>query len=194
MLLECAAAFPLTFMALRYFNGAGGDPDGEIGECHVPETHVIPLLLDVAAGASDRFTPFGHDYPTVDGTCIRNYIHVSDLADGHVQAVRALLGGAESAALNIGTGHWGGARSNRLRAPGYQSGHSRPSRSAPARRSSSSHRGSDRGAHRLDRQPRYADLATQVTHPWAWRRGGVKKWKTDAAVGREDRVALNGIP
>jgi UDP-glucose 4-epimerase len=71
MLRECAAAFPLTFMALRYFNAAGGDPDGEIGECHVPETHVIALLLDVAAGASDRFTLFGDDYPTADGTCIR---------------------------------------------------------------------------------------------------------------------------
>jgi UDP-glucose 4-epimerase len=80
------------------------DPDGEIGERHVPETHVIPQLLDVAAGASDRFTPFGDDYSTADGTCIRNYIHVRDLTDAHVQAMRALLGGAESAALSIGTG------------------------------------------------------------------------------------------
>ena len=104
MLRECGAAFPLSFIALRYFNAAGADPDCEIGECHVPETHVIPLLLDAAAGERQSFTIFGDDYPTTDGTCIRDYIHVSDLADAHVKAVRALLDGAESSALNLGTG------------------------------------------------------------------------------------------
>src|SRR2546421_5779781 len=91
MLQDCAAAFPLTWMALRYFNAAGSDPEGEIGECHVPETHAIPLLLDVAAGEGGTFTIFGNDYPTADGTCIRDYIHVCDLADAHVLALHALL-------------------------------------------------------------------------------------------------------
>ena len=104
MLREYAAAFPLSFIALRYFNAAGADPDGEIGECHAPETHAIPLLLDAAAGEGNAFTIFGDDYPTVDGTCIRDYIHVSDLADAHVRAVRAVLDGAESTALNLGIG------------------------------------------------------------------------------------------
>src|SRR5580698_1232226 len=96
ILKDCAAAFPLNFMALRYFNAAGADPDGEIGECHVPETHAIPLVLDAAAGANKGFTIFGDDYPTADGTCVRDYIHVTDLADAHVRAVRALIDGAES--------------------------------------------------------------------------------------------------
>ena len=104
MLRECAATFSLTFMALRYFNAAGADPDGEIGECHVPETHAIPLLLNAAAGAEENFVIFGDDYPTPDGTCVRDYVHVADLADAHVMAVRALLDGAKSAIFNIGTG------------------------------------------------------------------------------------------
>ena len=91
MLGDCAEAFPLKWIALRYFNASGSDPDGEIGECHVPETHVIPLVLDAAAGRRDAFTVFGTDYPTPDGTCIRDYIHVSDLADAHVLALRILL-------------------------------------------------------------------------------------------------------
>jgi UDP-arabinose 4-epimerase len=104
MLRECAQAFPLSYIALRYFNAAGADPDGEVGECHVPETHVTPLLLDAAVGEGKAFTIFGDDYPTADGTRVRDYIHVSDLADAHVQALDALLNGAESTTLNLGTG------------------------------------------------------------------------------------------
>jgi UDP-glucose 4-epimerase len=104
MLGDCAEAFPLKWIALRYFNASGSDPDGEIGECHVPETHVIPLVLDAAAGRRDAFTVFGTDYPTPDGTCIRDYIHVSDLADAHVLALRILLQGGDSEAINVGTG------------------------------------------------------------------------------------------
>jgi UDP-arabinose 4-epimerase len=104
MLRDFAGASAMRWMALRYFNAAGADPDGEIGERHVPETHVIPLLLDAAAGARDAFTVFGTDYPTPDGSCIRDYVHVADLADAHVLALRALLEGAESEAINIGNG------------------------------------------------------------------------------------------
>src|SRR3981189_2690810 len=104
MLRDCAAATTLTFMALRYFNAAGADPEGQIGECHVPETHVIPLLLDAAAGDADAFTVFGDDYATWDCTCGRDYVHVTDLADAHVRALQDLLAGGRSASVNVGTG------------------------------------------------------------------------------------------
>lgn len=91
-------------VALRYFNAAGADPDAEIGEDHTPETHLIPLILDVAAGRRAQIDVFGTDYPTPDGTAIRDYIHVEDLAGAHVRALRYLEDGGESLALNLGTG------------------------------------------------------------------------------------------
>ena len=105
MLRDFGAAHGLKSTALRYFNAAGADPDGEIGECHEPETHLVPLALDAAAGVGKPLTIFGEDYDTPDGTCIRDYIHVSDLAEAHVAALQALLGGAESNAYNLGTGN-----------------------------------------------------------------------------------------
>lgn len=90
-------------ISLRYFNAAGADPEGEAGEAHDPETHLIPLAL-AAARDGAPLTVFGTDYDTPDGTCIRDYIHVSDLADAHVRAVEVLLGAAPSTALNLGTG------------------------------------------------------------------------------------------
>jgi UDP-arabinose 4-epimerase len=104
ILRDFDAAHGLRSIALRYFNAAGADPDGEIGENHDPETHLIPLALDAAAGRRPNLTVFGADYDTPDGTCIRDYIHVSDLADAHVQALRALEAGAETAAYNLGVG------------------------------------------------------------------------------------------
>lgn len=89
---------------LRYFNACGADPDGEVGERHSPETHLIPRALMAAAGGLPFLGVFGTDYPTPDGTCIRDYIHVSDLARGHGLALGHLLGGGESVALNLGTG------------------------------------------------------------------------------------------
>jgi len=97
-------AHGLRSISLRYFNAAGADPDGEIGESHDPETHLIPLVLDVAAGIRPVITVFGNDYDTPDGTCIRDYIHVSDLADAHVLAFGALMHGADTAAYNLGNG------------------------------------------------------------------------------------------
>ena len=98
------AAYGLRAMALRYFNAAGADPDGEIGEEHEPETHLIPLVLRAALGSAGPVEIYGTDYPTPDGTAIRDYIHVSDLADAHVLALADLAAGGESAALNLGTG------------------------------------------------------------------------------------------
>ena len=98
-------AHGLEYLSLRYFNAAGADRDGEFGEDHEPETHLIPLALQAAAGRRPDLQIFGTDYPTPDGTCIRDYIHVSDLARAHVAGLQALMEGrVESQALNLGTG------------------------------------------------------------------------------------------
>jgi len=90
---------------LRYFNAAGGDPAGELGEDHDPETHLIPLAITAASGHVPFLEIYGSDYPTPDGTAIRDYIHVTDLAEAHLQALLYLLGGGENTAFNLGTGH-----------------------------------------------------------------------------------------
>jgi UDP-glucose-4-epimerase GalE len=97
-------AYGLRFASLRYFNAAGADESGEIGELHEPETHLIPLALQAAAGTGPELQVFGSDYPTPDGTCIRDYIHVNDLADAHVKALEHLQAGKDSFAANLGTG------------------------------------------------------------------------------------------
>jgi UDP-arabinose 4-epimerase len=104
MLRDFDTAHGLKSVSLRYFNAAGADPDGEIGEDHDPETHLIPLVLDAASGRKADITIFGSDYETSDGTCIRDYIHVTDLADAHVKALQALEREAASGPYNLGTG------------------------------------------------------------------------------------------
>ena len=104
ILKDCDAAYGLRYNSLRYFNAAGADPAGEVGEKHNPETHLIPLVLDVAAGKRKDIKIFGNDYPTADGTCIRDYIHVTDLAMAHVLALERLLDGAASDIYNLGQG------------------------------------------------------------------------------------------
>ena len=97
-------AYGFRYASLRYFNAAGADESGEIGELHDPETHLIPLALQAAAGAGPELQVFGSDYPTPDGTCIRDYVHVNDLASVHVKALEHLAAGKESFAVNVGTG------------------------------------------------------------------------------------------
>jgi UDP-arabinose 4-epimerase len=97
-------AYGLRYASLRYFNAAGAEAGGEIGEIHVPETHLIPLALETALGHRDSVPIYGNDYPTPDGTCIRDFVHVSDLAEAHVLALRYLITGGESLAVNLGTG------------------------------------------------------------------------------------------
>ncbi len=104
MCADFAAAFGLHYMALRYFNACGCDPDGETGERHDPEPHLIPRALMAADGEIDRLDVFGGDYPTPDGTCVRDYIHVSDLAAAHMAGALHLMDGGASGALNLGTG------------------------------------------------------------------------------------------
>ncbi|WP_407493960.1 UDP-glucose 4-epimerase GalE [Pseudooceanicola sp. MF1-13] len=104
MLRDFGAAYGLRHVIFRYFNVAGGDPDGEIGEFHRPETHLIPLMLDAIDGKRDALTIFGTDYDTPDGTCIRDYVHVCDLVDAHVLGLKWLIDGRESRVFNLGTG------------------------------------------------------------------------------------------
>ena len=104
ILEDYSNVYDLRYMSLRYFNAAGADPDGETGEDHTPETHLIPLILDVSRGRRDELQVFGNDYDTDDGTCVRDYIHVTDLVDAHVLALEKLLDGSPSDAVNLGTG------------------------------------------------------------------------------------------
>jgi UDP-arabinose 4-epimerase len=102
--MRVAAAHHLRLAVLRYFNACGADPDGELRERHDPETHLIPLAIDAATGRGPPLQIFGADYPTPDGTCERDYIHVADLARAHLAALRQLNNGGESLTLNLGTG------------------------------------------------------------------------------------------
>ena len=104
MLEDFSRAYGLRFAALRYFNAAGAARDGSLGEHHEPESHLIPLVLEVAAGARKEILVFGDDYDTPDGTCIRDYIHVEDLARAHARALSALQAGRERLFVNLGTG------------------------------------------------------------------------------------------
>ncbi|MGR8963451.1 UDP-glucose 4-epimerase GalE [Rhizobium leguminosarum] len=101
---DFAAAYGIRFAALRYFNAAGADPDGELAERHHPETHLIPRALLAAAGRLERLDIFGTDYATEDGTCVRDYVHVSDLAQAHLAAVNHLRAGGGSLSVNLGSG------------------------------------------------------------------------------------------
>jgi len=97
-------AYGLRYVALRYFNACGANPEADIGENHNPESHLIPLVLDAAIGKRENIKIFGTDYPTPDGTCVRDYIHVVDLASAHLLALKHLLGGGESKQYNLGNG------------------------------------------------------------------------------------------
>lgn len=105
ILKDYSAAYGLNYASLRYFNAAGADPDGDVGELHDPETHLIPLILDVAAGKRENVKIFGTDYDTPDGTCIRDYIHVTDLADAHILALKYLQDNQKSDVFNLGNGN-----------------------------------------------------------------------------------------
>ncbi|MDK2836728.1 MAG: UDP-glucose 4-epimerase [Thermosediminibacterales bacterium] len=97
------SAYGLKYMSLRYFNAVGADPEGDLGEDHRPETHLVPLILQAAMGKREKIIVYGADYPTPDGTCIRDYVHVCDLASAHVLALEALTRGQSSAVYNLGS-------------------------------------------------------------------------------------------
>jgi UDP-glucose-4-epimerase GalE len=125
-------AYGMRSVSLRYFNAAGADREGEIGEDHEPETHLVPLVLQAALGQRRAIEVYGTDYPTPDGTAIRDYIHVDDLADAHLRALERLRAGADSIAVNLGTGHGRSVREV-IAAAETTSGRKVPARDAPRR-------------------------------------------------------------
>jgi UDP-arabinose 4-epimerase len=169
MLRDFGAAHGLKSTALRYFNAAGADPDGETGERHEPETHLIPLALDAAAGTGQPLTVFGEDYDTSDGTCIRDYIHVADLAEAHVAALQAMLGGAESKAYNLGTGTGFTVRQV-IEAVEQETGRAVPHSIGPRRAGDPASLVADPSAANRDLgwRPAMSDLQSIVASAWAW--------------------------
>ncbi|HEV2336675.1 MAG TPA: UDP-glucose 4-epimerase GalE [Stellaceae bacterium] len=164
-----AGAYGMRYAALRYFNAAGADPDGEIGEDHEPETHLIPLVLRAALGHGNPLEIYGTDYPTRDGTAIRDYIHVSDLAEAHVGALGHLAAGGASAALNLGTGKGCSVREV-IAAVERIGGRAVPRREAARRPGDPPELVADAALARsiLGWQPRHSDLDTIIATALAW--------------------------
>ena len=162
-------AYPIRFAALRYFNAAGADPDGEIGEDHDPETHLIPLAIEAALGGKD-LDIYGTDYPTPDGTAIRDYIHVQDLADAHVAALARLRAGATNLCLNLGTGRGHSVREV-IAAIEKVSAKKVPAREVGRRAGDPPELVADArlAADVLGWQARIRDMETIVEHAWRWR-------------------------
>ena len=169
MIADFGAAHGLRAAALRYFNAAGADADGEIGECHEPETHLIPLAMRAVTGDTPPLTVFGDDYPTPDGTCIRDYIHVSDLAAAHVLALGRLEQREGFDAFNLGTGAGASIREV-LQAVEKVAGKPVPHAVGPRRAGDPAVLVSDPGkANReLGWTPFSSDLETIVSTAWAW--------------------------
>jgi UDP-arabinose 4-epimerase len=175
MLRDFAHAYGLRYAALRYFNASGADPDNEIGEAHFPETHLIPLALDAASGRGGELSVFGDDYDTPDGTCIRDYIHVSDLADAHVLALEALLAGMASNAFNLGNGNGFSVR-DVLGAIRRATGLEVPHRIAPRRAGDPALLVADASRARdvLGWRPRHDDLDEIIRTAWAWHQKAIR--------------------
>lgn len=162
-------AFGLRFVALRYFNAAGAHPQGGLGERHDPETHLIPLVLQAASGRTDSVTVFGVNYDTPDGTCIRDYVHVCDIADAHALALRYLERGEPSAAFNLGNGQ-GFSVKQIIAAAERVTGKKIPVSYAPPRPGDPAVLRADSAkAHAvLKWSPKYSDILTIIEHAWAW--------------------------
>jgi UDP-arabinose 4-epimerase len=169
LLKDAEAAHGIHHVALRYFNAAGADPDGDIGEMHQPETHLIPLVLFAALGRRPSIKIFGGDYPTPDGTCIRDYIHVSDLADAHVAAIDWLAAGKPSQAFNLGNGQ-GFSVSEVVRISSEISGKPIQTEICPRRAGDPAVLISDSGKARamLGWTPKFPRLDQQINHAWQW--------------------------
>lgn len=169
ILAEYDVAYGLKSVSLRYFNASGADPDGTIGEDHTPEHHLIPLVLDVALGKREKISIFGTDWPTPDGTCIRDYVHVTDLAEAHLLALDALESGAPSAVYNMGNGSGYSVKdviSVAEEVTGREINAVAADRRAgdPARLVASS----EKIKRELGWKPKYAELKTIVETAWNW--------------------------
>jgi UDP-glucose-4-epimerase GalE len=169
MLRDAEAAHGIRHVALRYFNAAGSDPDGEIGEMHDPETHLIPLVLFAAMGRQRSIKIFGSDYPTPDGTCVRDYVHVSDLADAHVAALDWLAAGNGSSSFNLGNGR-GFSVAEVVQTTEQVTGLTIKTELAPRRSGDPPVLISDssRAQKLLGWDPQFPDLSRQIDHAWKW--------------------------
>jgi UDP-glucose 4-epimerase len=172
-------AYGLRHSSLRYFNAAGADPDGTLGERHEPETHLIPLALRAAAGTRGALGIFGADYDTPDGTCVRDYVHVADLCRAHLLALQRLADGGASRAYNLGNGD-GYSVAQVIETVRRVTGRPVPVTYAPRREGDSARLVADatRARQELDWQPQFAALETIISHAWNWER------RQEAASGR----------
>jgi UDP-arabinose 4-epimerase len=187
MIRDFGIAYGLKSIALRYFNAAGADLDNEIGEAHDPETHLIPLVLDAASGRRANVTVFGSDYDTPDGTCIRDYIHVTDLADAHVKALQALESGLASGAYNLGNGR-GFSVHEVIEATRRMTGREILEVTGPRRGGDPAALVSDaaKAKNDLGWQPSVTDLADILGTAWAWHQRHAPKRSTASDVRQED--------
>ena len=173
ILSDYSAAYGLKYVALRYFNAAGADPEGETGELHDPETHLIPLALDAAAGRRRSINIFGSDYNTPDGTCLRDYIHVTDLAQAHLLALKYLEKGGESGGFNLGNGKGFSVREV-IRTAEKVTGRKIIVAMAPRRAGDPAAlvASSSKARKVLGWRPKYSVLETIVAHAWQWHKKG----------------------
>lgn len=162
----------LRYVALRYFNACGAHLSGKIGEAHDPETHLIPLILQVPNGKRESIAVFGDDYPTKDGTCVRDYIHVSDLAQAHILALDYLLKGGENNVFNLGNGV-GFTVKEVIDVARHVTGHPIPARMCPRRSGDPAQlvASSEKARTVLGWKPKYDDLETIVRTAWDWHKG-----------------------
>lgn len=169
MMKWTGAAHGLRYVALRYFNACGAQPDGTIGEAHDPETHLVPLILQVPLGKREHISIFGEDYPTPDGTCIRDYIHVCDLAQAHILALNYLSDGGKSDVFNLGNGI-GFSVKEVVEEARRVTGHPIPAVAAPRRAGDPARlvASSDKAKEILGWKPEYADLHEIISTAWNW--------------------------
>ena len=169
MMRWVSQAHGLKYVALRYFNACGAHPSGAIGEAHNPETHLIPLILQVPNGQREKISIFGDDYATKDGTCIRDYIHVSDLAQAHILALDYLLNGGDNNVFNLGNGV-GFTVKEVIDVARAVTGHPIPATTTPRRAGDPAQliASSQKAVEQLGWKPKYNDLNTIIASAWKW--------------------------
>ena len=169
MMSWVSKAHGLRYVALRYFNACGAHASGKIGEAHNPETHLIPLILQVPNGQREKISIFGDDYPTPDGTCIRDYIHVTDLAQAHILALDYLLNGGDNNVFNLGNGV-GFSVNEVIEVARAVTGHPIPAEVTPRRAGDPAQliASSEKAKTVLGWKPQYDDLNTIVSSAWNW--------------------------
>lgn len=169
MMRWTGGAHPLHYVALRYFNACGAHMSGSIGEAHNPETHLIPLILQVPLGVREKVSIFGDDYPTKDGTCVRDYIHVTDLAQAHILALDYLMKGGKSNVFNLGNGV-GFTVKEVIDVARSVTGHPIPAEISPRRAGDPAQlvASSEKAKSVLGWKPQYDSLETIVDSAWKW--------------------------